>query len=407
MSAHGTRGEDREERPLLRVLIAEDDARMRLALREVVAAAAGLELCGVVEDADQAIVLAERLRPQVCVLDVRMPGGGGPRATREIRARSPWTRIVALSGYQDRETVVEMLRAGASAYLVKGAAPEELVATIEAVAGGHRTVSRQVADGVVGELVDKLAQEEADEWVRRDELARVERVLRDGLMSVLFQPIVALADRRVTGYETLARFDHAPARAPDVWFGEAARSGRSLELELAAVREGLEGLAHLPPELFVSVNVSLAAAACPELALALDGHDGRRVVLEITEHAPIEDYDALADRLRELRARGVRVAIDDAGSGFASLRHILRLAPDIIKIDMTLTRHIATSRAERALTAALISFAAETDAAIVAEGIESDRELRALRELGVRYGQGFHLGRPACLARPGLDERTA
>jgi EAL domain-containing protein (putative c-di-GMP-specific phosphodiesterase class I) len=99
-----------------------------------------------------------------------------------------------------------------------------------------------------------------------------------------------------------------------------------------------------------------------------------------------------------MRGRGIRLAVDDAGSGFASLRHILQLAPDIIKIDNALTRNVYKDPARRALAAGLISFAAELGATIIAEGIETREELDALRALGVRYGQGFFVGRPGSIA---------
>jgi EAL domain-containing protein (putative c-di-GMP-specific phosphodiesterase class I) len=134
----------------------------------------------------------------------------------------------------------------------------------------------------------------------------------------------------------------------------------------------------------------------PELIDLLAASPGRLVV-EITEHEPVDDYDELADSLRPLRALGVRIAIDDAGAGYASLRHTLALAPDIVKVDISLTHSIDVDRGRRALASALISFADEMDMTIVAEGIETAAELATLRELGVRYGQGYHLAEPAAL----------
>jgi EAL domain-containing protein (putative c-di-GMP-specific phosphodiesterase class I) len=121
-------------------------------------------------------------------------------------------------------------------------------------------------------------------------------------------------------------------------------------------------------------------------------------VLEITEHEAVEDYDDLVDALAPLRSLGAKVAIDDAGAGFASLRHTLRIAPDIVKLDMSLTRDIDGDRAKRALAAALVSFASEMGFALVAEGIETAAELTTVRELGVGYGQGFFLAEPGPLA---------
>ncbi|HEX8103639.1 MAG TPA: EAL domain-containing protein [Solirubrobacteraceae bacterium] len=394
--------------PTVGVVIAEDDPGMQLALSAVVSAAAGLELQGVAHDADGVIELACRLRPQVCVVDVSMPGGGGARATREIRRCAPWTRIVALSGHQDRSTVLEMLRAGAFAYLVKGASAEEIVEAIHTVARGSRALSPQVTPTVVGELTEKLAREEEAAEARRQEESRLDRVLEEQRFSVVFQPIVQLDGWGVVGAEALARFDDGPPRPPSDWFADAGRLGRLAELEVCTAQAAVLALDRLPRHAFLSINVSPSVIVSPGFGAMLDGVDLRRLVIEITEHAPVEDYDALVPTLDALRARGARLAIDDAGAGFASLRHILRLAPDIIKTDNTLTRNIATSRAERALTAALISFAGEIGAAIVAEGIETRAELEALQALGVRYGQGFHLGRPAPLGSPApLDPPAA
>ena len=123
----------------------------------------------------------------------------------------------------------------------------------------------------------------------------------------------------------------------------------------------------------------------------------KRIALELTEHARVDDYEGLSRVLTPLRDQGMQLAVDDAGAGFASLRHILQLQPDIIKLDMTLTRHVDADGARRALAAALITFAGEIGASIVAEGIESEREIDALVGLGVQYGQGYHLARPGPL----------
>jgi EAL domain-containing protein (putative c-di-GMP-specific phosphodiesterase class I) len=125
--------------------------------------------------------------------------------------------------------------------------------------------------------------------------------------------------------------------------------------------------------------------------------DADRIVVEVTEHTPVENYDVLNDALDRLRGLGVRLAIDDAGAGFASLRHILRLAPEFVKLDRTLIDGIEHDRSHQALAAGLITFANKIDATIVAEGIERAEQLHALRELGVTWGQGFLLARPAPL----------
>ena len=129
----------------------------------------------------------------------------------------------------------------------------------------------------------------------------------------------------------------------------------------------------------------------------ITGRPGRRVVMEVTEHARVDDYDALNLSLQLLREQGVRLAIDDAGAGFASLQHIVRLSPDFIKLDITLTRNIDADPVRRALATAMISFASEIGAAIIAEGIETEAEFQTLLGLGVPFGQGFYFGDPAPL----------
>ena len=157
-----------------------------------------------------------------------------------------------------------------------------------------------------------------------------------------------------------------------------------------------DAVANLPETAYLSVNCSHRTVAIADLVPLLVA-DAKRLVVEITEHEPVDDYDQLASSLQPLRDLGVRIAIDDAGAGYASLRHTLALGPDIVKVDISLTRSIDMDRGRRALASALISFADEMDMTIIAEGIETEAELTTLLDLGVRYGQGYHLAEPAAL----------
>jgi EAL domain-containing protein (putative c-di-GMP-specific phosphodiesterase class I) len=197
--------------------------------------------------------------------------------------------------------------------------------------------------------------------------------------------------------EALSRFDIPPKRGPERWFAESSEVGLRRELELAAVQKALEQLPLVPADMYLSVNVSPETLTAAPLRKLVEAVDGERIVVEVTEHAPIDDYERLGAAIGRLRDRGVRLAIDDAGAGFASLRHILRLAPDFIKLDRTLIAGIETDRSRQALAAGLISFAAKIDATIVAEGIERREEVAALKALGVDYGQGFFLAQPGPL----------
>ena len=377
----------------IRVLIADDEPSVREALADLIATEPSLELVGMAEDAGQAAELAVAHHPDIAVVDVKMPGGGGPRATREIRRGSPGTKVIALSAYGDRGTVLEMLRAGASAYLVKGSPADEILVAIHRTALGQGALSAEITSEVIDELAGQLERQEQAAEAQRRQVQRIREILQDGGPSVVFQSIFDLTNDRVVGREALARFPGHPARTPDLWFADAATVGLRVELEIAAVRAAVMHVGDLNGT-FLALNVSPEALSSVRFLRLLPELPTERVVLEVTEHAPVEDYESLARSLQQLRSEGVRLAIDDAGAGFASLRHILRLAPDFIKLDISLTRGIDGDQARRALASALISFASEIGAAIIAEGIESGAEVEALRALGVVYGQGFHLAWP-------------
>ncbi|MFL5946673.1 MAG: EAL domain-containing protein [Gaiellaceae bacterium] len=382
----------------IRVLVAEDEPSVRAALVGLIRAEPTLDLVAEVANAVDAIEAAAAHEPDVAVIDVRMPGGGGAAAVRGIKRRSPDTRMLAFSAVDDRATVLEMLEAGVVGYLVKGSSIESIVESIQQAAAGQGSLSVEVTGDVIEELVGQLSVRRRAEDRRRTREGRVRKAIdSEGALGVVFQPICDLATGKTVGAEALARFHLAPARPPDRWFAEAGEVGLRRELELTALDHALGQLSELPRGLFLSVNISPATLRGASLRRALRSVEARRVVIEVTEHMPVEDYDALNDAIDRVRALGVRLAIDDAGAGFASLRHILRLAPDFVKLDRTLIDGIERDRSHQALAAGLISFANKIDATIVAEGIERDAQLRALRELGVSRGQGFLLARPAPL----------
>jgi EAL domain-containing protein (putative c-di-GMP-specific phosphodiesterase class I)/DNA-binding NarL/FixJ family response regulator len=383
----------------IRVLVVDDEPEVRSALAELIGAEEDLDMVASAGDPDEAAGLAGSTLPDVALVDVKMPNGGGPRAAREILRLSPRTRVLALSAYEDRETVLAMLGAGAVGYLVKGTPPEDIVGAIGRAARGQTSVSSEVMGGVVDELASQLRRAERSTHDTRARRDRIRSIVERRDFGLVYQPIVRLPGHDVVGFEALARFPQEPARPPDVWFREAAEAGLGLELELAATRMALEDLDALPREAYLSLNLSHRAALSPRLVDAFDDAPLRRIVVEITEHEPVDDYAALAAALERLRARGARIAIDDAGAGFASLRHTLQLDPDVIKLDISLTRRIDAERGKRALARALISFAQEMRMDIVAEGIETQAELETLLALGARLGQGFFLARPAPIER--------
>jgi len=385
MSAH--------EQPVIRVLLADDDPAVLAALTDLLSGEPGMTVVGAAQDADSAVRLAAAQRPNVALIDVKMPGHG-PRAVHEIRRVSPDTRVVALSAYDDRASVATMLRAGALGYVIKGAPVGEILDAVERASRGLASLSGGAAAAVSRELDEHLGRREMEEAHTSHLAEEIAGVLQPGAIRPVYQPIFGLATLDVVGYEALTRFDREPIRGPDVWFAAADEVGMGLELELAAIRAAVARFSELPPPAYLALNASPATAVSEELATLLLGLPAERLVIEITEHAAVPDYDALQAGLTPLRMEGARLAIDDAGSGFASLRHILLLNPDIIKLDISLTRGVDVDRAHRSLASALIAFAAEMGIRIVAEGIETAAELEALRDLGAGYGQGYLLGRP-------------
>jgi EAL domain-containing protein (putative c-di-GMP-specific phosphodiesterase class I)/putative methionine-R-sulfoxide reductase with GAF domain len=228
---------------------------------------------------------------------------------------------------------------------------------------------------------------------------RIEAVLSGNAMTMQFQPIVDLKTNRLAGCEALARFAGANARSPEEWFREAHEVGLGAELQLAAVTQAFKHLPQLPDNIYLAVNVGPDIAALPELLALLKATDSRRIVVELTEHNQVTDYSVLLDAVGNLRDTGARLATDDTGAGYAGFSHILKIAPDIIKLDRVLTTGIDSDPARQALAGALVNFAIATKASVVAEGIETRAELDVVQLLGIGFGQGYFLGRPTTANR--------
>ncbi|WP_284751493.1 EAL domain-containing protein [Arthrobacter sp. efr-133-R2A-120] len=227
--------------------------------------------------------------------------------------------------------------------------------------------------------------------------SRIEATLAGRSLMTAFQPIRSLESDSITGAEALTRFPGSPSISPEVMFAEATAVGLDVELEILALETALAAAKGLPLALSVSVNLSPRACLDARLSdiLADSGISTGRIVLEVTERHHVVDYGPLAAALAPLRSRGLRIAVDDAGAGFASMRHVLLLKPDVIKLDREIIAGIDTDPGQRALGAAMVGFAKEIGATLVAEGIETEAELTAVVELGMTAGQGYLLGRPS------------
>lgn len=245
-----------------------------------------------------------------------------------------------------------------------------------------------------GFVAKVLEDRDAAEQARRAVTRRLREVLQEQQFETVFQPIFDIARPRIVGFEALARFHPEPYRPPNEWIDDAVSVGLQKEVEHAILHKALERLQHLPDDVFLSLNVTPTTLLEGSIGTLLAQHPLHRLVLEITEHESVSDYGRIAVELEPLRAQGMRVAVDDAGAGYASFRHILNLQPEIIKLDGSLIQNIDSGLASRALAAAVVRFAEETGSQVIAEGVETEAELSTLRELKVGNAQGFLLGRP-------------
>lgn len=243
--------------------------------------------------------------------------------------------------------------------------------------------------------------------------AEIESCIRERTFVLAYQPIVHLDTGAVAGVEALCRFDDGAPR--ERRFRQSERLGLAADLDLAIIERALDEVAALPDG-DIWVNLSPSSILDERLCeLLVDGDFARdRLVIEVTEHARIPDYEKAQDQLAEIRKSGIRLAVDDAGAGYSTFQHILSLRPDLIKMDRSITHDVASDSARRALAAALALFGADIGATIVAEGVETADEIAALRRAGIHWGQGFALGPPAMLPLPplayspvGRDDNTA
>lgn len=387
-----------ERQAMISVMIADDERSVIQVLKALIAGESDLRLVGSASDAGEAIATAVAERPDVALLDVRMPDGGGLRAAREIVKRCPSTRVIALTAHEDEETVIAMMAAGAHAYVPKGESTERILREIHRHRDTTRERPRAEPSGEASTAWgNELTGLRTPGSRRREQRARVREVIERGAVRSALQPIFDLASGAMVGVEALARFARLPVRGPDAWFAEAEAVGLLAVLEATAIRSALDGLAEIPSYAFLSVNVSPAVVGSDEVQDVLADAPADRIVLELTEHAPVHDYVALNEALAPMRARGFQVAVDDVGSGISSLRHVVMLAPDMMKIDIALTNGIDHDPTRHAVVAALADCATQLGAVSVAEGIGSREEIEHLLAVGVTLGQGRVLAEPEML----------
>ena len=364
------------------VLVVEDDEAVRHLFVEV------LHLAGyATAEADSvatAAAVLDRGDPEIIciVLDGRLPDGHGLDLLHRVRGdrNSETLPVIVVTGDDDPSSEIAGLDAGATDFLVKPVSPEALVARV----GAHlrdRAAWLTMLDAAVTTARHDVGDHSA-----------LDAIIDSGAFQSVFQPIVDLQDGRNAGYEALTRFDDGSS--PELRFAEASAIGRGFDLELATLASAIDSANRLPDDVYVSLNVTpgLLTPGSGGLQTLLETAPCQ-VVLEITEREAIDDYDIVRSALSGF-VPTVQLSIDDAGAGFASLRHVVMLQPDFVKLDRTWVSGIHVEPTKQAMVAGLVHFANATGCILVAEGIEADAERSMLVELGVHYGQGYLLGRP-------------
>lgn len=250
----------------------------------------------------------------------------------------------------------------------------------------HHGVRRERADQREQHLLERAKAAES-------QARRVRAVLAAGdSLAIYLQPIFDTTRQEPLGYEALARF--AGGRPPDWWFAEAHAIGLGNDLEAFAAERALELVPFLPAGTYLSVNLSPSALGGSAQAVLAEA-DLSRLVIEITEHAVVADYEHLNTMLEPLRARGLRIAVDDMGAGYANLRHVTELRPALVKLDRSLVTNLRDGTDRAAVIESMVHLATVTGSTVVAEGVETHEELAALTKLGVTHAQGWLFARPA------------
>lgn len=369
------------------VLIVDDNATNVAFLKELIGDE-GLHNVHTETDPRKVGQLLAEQRPDLILLDLHMPHLDGHQVLAQIKqfAAGSYLPVLVLTADTTIDARDRALGAGAQDFLTKPVDTTEATLRIANLLETRR---------LYGELRHRGTRPDTPAGATASEtLARIEQVLGARSITPVYQPVLDIATMTAVGYEGLSRFADPTHGGPDRWFAAAFAVGLGVELEWLAATTLLAALDTLDPDVFLALNLSPASILHITNHQLCQPDDCPRVVIELTEHVPVEDYPALHRALADMRRHGTRLAADDLGAGYAGFRHLLDLAPDIIKLDISLVRGIHQSSRQRSLARAMIAFASDVDATIIAEGVEQPEELEALQAMGAQWAQGYHLGRP-------------
>jgi len=366
-----------------RVLLVDDDEHVRRAFARILINGG----CDVSEvgDAEHALLLLDKEAHDVVVSDIMMPGMSGVDLLKALRERDAQLPVILVTGTPDLDSAIMAVNLGAYRYLMKPVASAELLSTVTR-AGSLRTLARLERSA--------LAAMEAEQEEASRLSATFERACASLWMA--FQPIVIPREKRTLGFEALLRTGEAALARPDHFVAAGTRLRRGFELGRAVRAYVAQSAPSFPEGALVFVNILPSDLADPELVSeqAPLAHMAERVVLEVTERDSLGDVIDLPNRLERLRALGYRIAVDDLGAGYSGLTSLTQLDPQIVKLDMTLVRGIASGEPRQAIVRSMTQLCASMGMQLIAEGVETRAEESALREAGVEIMQGYLFGRP-------------
>ncbi len=369
------------------VLLVEDDESLRRALAAVLEGR-GLRVIAVGTGLE-GLSASSEVELAAAVLDVNLPDMSGIDLLSAIRKRDSLLPTLVVTGDASAQTVQQALRARATSYLTKPLVNQTFVEEVE----------RAIADGQVARLQQKLLMSKAGAGAMLLDLQGTGHKLDEALqgLTMVYQPIVRAYDRSLFAYEALLRSRSPSLPGPAQILAAAEALGRMEELG-RAVRASIADTLRENPQRHEPVFVNLHPMELRSALLTADDEPllpfASRVVLEVTERASLGGSQSLSSTLSELRSAGYRIALDDLGEGYAGLSWLVKLTPDVAKLDMSLVRDIHASRLKRELVASLVGVCRRAHTTVVAEGVETAAEASVLIDLGCDLLQGYHFARP-------------
>jgi len=349
-------------------------------------------------------VLFRSRHPDVDQRDVWVPGGGGMRATRGIVERSTETKVVAVSAFDDAETILSMLRAGASGYVAKTDPTGDILDAIHRAVAGGATEGTEL-DRIVGAFDEWQARRAGRPDAGVDRRARIGLPARADGPHVRFLPIVQLISGEVVGEEAVPIPPEANG-SPTAWVAELRRTGALARFETELVSAAIVELDQLLSSRWVSVGVSTTSVEDRRMLRALRQAPPNRIVLQLSELERTTDRDGLLRAIGSLRAAGARIALDHVGPGIDSIRDLVAIRPSFAKLDPTFLVDLDEDRVRQRLVRAIVRVADELDADVVACGVDRTEVVETLIELGIELGQGDALS-TAERALPGGSAKTS